>query len=133
MDNPDHTFSPEALRFLGDDQGSLDAEALDLVDSWETSNADRVCDIDRTASTAPEGQYRAPSSQHRAGPWYSTFHASTDQGPRYKRAKFEDPKRRAEVAQVRKEGACIRCRWNKTPVYYIPLDCLFLSMIAHTI
>ena len=116
MDNPDRTFSPEALRLRGAGQGSLDAQALDLVDSWETSNADRFCGIHRIASTAPEVQSRAPSSPHRAAPWYSTFSASTDQGPRYKRAKFEDPERRAEVAQVRKEGACMRCRKNKIPV-----------------
>ena len=116
MNNPDYTFSPEALRFLGDDQGSLDAQALGLIDLGETPNADRFCGIHGTVSTGPEGLYGAPSSQHRAAPWYSTFPASTDQDPRYKRAKFEDPKRRAEVAQVRKEGACMRCRWNKIPV-----------------
>lgn len=116
MDNPDDTCSPEALRLLGADHGSLDAQALDLLDWWETSNADRVCGIHSTASTAPEGQYRAPSSQHGAGPGYSTFPATAGQGTRCKRAKFEDPKRRAEVAQVRKEGACMRCRWNKIPV-----------------
>lgn len=32
-----------------------------------------------------------------------------------KRAKFE-PKRRAEVAELRRRGACLKCRLSKTPV-----------------
>ena len=35
--------------------------------------------------------------------------------PRAKRAKFE-PRRRQQVANVRKKGACMRCRIKKLPV-----------------
>ena len=37
---------------------------------------------------------------------------------RHTRAKFKDPRRRAQVAHIRKAGACMRCRWNKIPVRF---------------
>ena len=50
----------------------------------------------------------------------STFSVAGDQSRERKRAKFTDPKRRGEVAKVRKDGACLRCRWNKIPVCSLP-------------
>ena len=117
MDNFDDTFfSPEALRLLQAKEDHLDAQALDLVSSWETPNPCPPCSMHGTAAAAREGQQRVPRSQKRAGQGYSTFPATNDQGPRHKRSKFGNPERRAEVAKVRKEGACLSCRWNKSSV-----------------
>ena len=115
MDDTNDIFSPEALRLLGTDQGSLDTQALESLDSRESTNTSRVHDVERTASAATEGHDRATSSPHTAASGFSTFYATTVQGPRQERTKFES-KRRVEVAQVRKEGTCMRCRWNKIPV-----------------
>lgn len=117
MDEIDDTFfSSEALRLL-QAKDTLDVQAQDLNSLWRTSNTPVDCGAHGTAATAaPGAQHRVPRSQKRAAPNYSTFPATADQGPRHKRAKFEDPKRRAQVAQVRKEGACLRCRWNKSSV-----------------
>lgn len=112
MDISDFIFSPGALQSFGADEGPPNAQVLESVNSC--SRSDIVCfgSIQRTTSTVPQTpttQYRAPSSYH------STFPASTGQVPRRTRRKFADPKRRAEVAQVRKQGSCMRCHWNKIP------------------
>lgn len=102
MKDRDDIFSSEALRHLRGDQGSLDAQAVDMISSRELSNTARVLS---TLDTVPEGRYSPSRSGQQGAPWHSFFPASTEQGSRHRRAKFEDPKRRAEVAQVRKEGA----------------------------
>lgn len=58
----------------------------------------------------------------------STFHKSLYEfeggpkwgSPRRKRRRF-DPERRKEVSQLRKVGACIRCKLTKSPVRDAPL------------
>ena len=120
MDEPDDTFfSTEALRLLEAHRVPPDAQAPEVISSWDTLVIDRDCGSRSTAAAASDGRKRAPDSPHRAESGYSVFSAASDQGPRHKRGKFEDPKRRAEVAQVRKEGACLRCRWSKSPVRYL--------------
>ncbi|KAL8823162.1 MAG: hypothetical protein Q9191_006119 [Dirinaria sp. TL-2023a] len=115
MDELDDTFfSPEALRLLQPRDSSLDGQQLELAGLWGTSSIGPTCDNHGSAAAALEAQKRAPRSRKRAAPGYSMFPATADRGPSRKRAKLEDPKRRAEVAQVRKEGACLRCRWNKS-------------------
>lgn len=116
MDDYDDIFSPQALRLFQIDQDLLDAQAVTSFNSREGSNANGICDVHRTASLVPDGRHTASSSQHKAAPGVSAFRITTDKGQRHKRAKFEDPKRRAEVAQLRKEGACMKCHWNKTAV-----------------
>ena len=112
----DTFFSTEALRLLETDQSSFDAQTWDTFGPWDTpefSSLDGLYDI---TSISPKAQPRAPKSVKRAAPCYSQFSTFDDQGPKRKRAKFEDPKRRAEVAKLREDGACMRCRWNKIPV-----------------
>ena len=136
MDISDSIFSPGALQLLAANEGPLNAQALELIDSSSTSNTSYFDGIQRTASTAPQvptTQYSAPSSQPTAASFYSTFSASTEQAPRRARKKFENPERRAEVAQVRKQGSCMRCHWNKIPVCQLPSNSFFLSMIAYSL
>ena len=121
MDNPNNNFSPEASRLTRVDQDCSQAKALDLADSWEINIADHIHRIDQTPYRATKEQSSALSPQHGSASWFSTFpvEPSSSENPRRKRAKYEDPKRRAEVAQLRKEGACMRCHLNKTPVWQI--------------
>ena len=116
MDDPEQIFSPEALRLLGEGQGSHDAQVPDSIDSWEKTSVDDFRPAHDTTCPPTEFQIETKNLDQVATVRYSTFPASTDGGPSRKRTKFEDPKRRAEVARIRKEGACIRCRWNKIPV-----------------
>ena len=118
MDEPDNTFfSKEALRLLETDEASLDEQTLGLLSSWDTSVIDSSCGAhSTTAAAAPECQKSVPTLQHSAESAYSIFPTKPDQGQKRKRAKFEDPRRRDEVAQIRKQGACLRCRWTKSPV-----------------
>ena len=116
MSNTNHTFLPEASQLIGADQDCSQVQALDLNDSWETYNAEQIHRIDQTLYRAAKEQCTILNPQQGPASWFSTFSALTNESPRRKRAKYEDPKRRAEVAQLRKEGACMRCHWNKTPV-----------------
>lgn len=110
-------FPPESLRLLRSIQSSVDAGALSSLGSWEPTNVGRSGSIHRNAPEYPLAEYDMGRSQQGVDTWYSTFPTSIHQQPKPKRKKFEDPNRRAEVAQVRKEGACMRCRLNKIPVW----------------
>lgn len=103
MDYLDDNLSSEDLRLLEAYRISLDAVALQ-----GTSHS--------VYGVPFETQHEKPSSLGKAASGYSMFPAAPEQGRKRKRTKFEDPRRRAEVAQVRREGACMRCHRNKIPV-----------------
>ena len=118
MDDVEQIFSPEALRSLFGSQGFGYAQDPDSISFWENPSIDSSHHAHDTTRTPTEVQLKTKNSQKGR----CTFPASGGEGPSHKRAKFQDPRRRAEVAQVRKEGACMRCRWNKIPVCKILED-----------
>lgn len=113
MDIPDDRLSLEDLPLL-----EAYRSAFNAIASQETSHAGPVY------GDPVDSEHENPSSLEKATSGYSMFPAATEQGRKRQRAKFEDPRRRAEVAQVRREGACMRCHWNKIPVCSMPTSCL---------
>ncbi|KAL8742555.1 MAG: hypothetical protein Q9190_004979 [Brigantiaea leucoxantha] len=99
MDNSSDFFSSEALQLIGADLSWLDVQASGWPDSSKGSHSDGDHDVPIISSTVFEGRHKVLSSQPEAVPGTHTFSATTELGPRRKRAKFEDPKRRADVAQ----------------------------------
>ena len=105
MDNASHNYFLGDFWFPGAEQYIFDPQ-----DPHPATASESQHDCRFLQERYPQVGYR------RLEPGYSTFPATEDSGRKHKRTKFEDPKRRNEVAQVRKEGACMRCRWNKIPV-----------------
>ena len=116
MNNTYATSSPEALRSLGSSR--LSSSAL-FVTASEATKVDHplLCHSDMNTSETQNNTYGA----RRKGPTpphgLFTFKVTSDKGRNPKRTKFEDPKRRAEVAQIREEGGCMRCHRKKIPVH----------------
>lgn len=81
----------------------------------DTSNTDQFYE------KPPVNKSKGVVKKHNAIPGCSTLPSATG-GSRRKRAKYEDLKRRDEVALVRREGACMRCRWTKVPVCESSVD-----------
>ena len=132
MDNLEAFFSTEALRLLAQGQGFQDVQDLFSIGYRENPSVDDFhCTHDDTTCAPTEARFEKKDLHLGATLGYSTFLASTDERRSRKRAKFEDPKRRAAVAQVRKEGACMRCRWYKVPVSEILEDLSLASTVLH--
>lgn len=81
------------------------------------------------------GSVVTPQTHHEQHSGSTSFPVNDNR--KRKRAKFDNPERRAAVAQVRKEGACLRCRLNKLsvrhPTFTMPLyhaqQYLFIGMV----
>ena len=102
-------------------QGNPVFESLDVRHSRNPIPANRVHDVDETAPKATEKTDIEPSTGRR-GPLSGclTFPTTIGGGSKRKRAAFEDPVRRAKVAHVRKDCACLRCHIKKLPVRWFP-------------
>ena len=111
MNNTYATSSPEALRSLGSSR--LSSSAL-FVAASEATKVDHplLCHSDMNTSETQNNTGKGLTPPH----GLFTFKVTSDKGRNPKRTKFEDLKRRAEVAQVREEGACMRCHRKKIPV-----------------
>ena len=113
MDSDEQFFSPQALRLLAADN---DADPSAFEDS--------LClFVDPSSLMQHHPQQRPlpkPRSIARGLPGTFTFRIASDVEPKPKRAKFE-PERRMEVANIRKRGACLRCRIMKLPVCFFVL------------
>lgn len=112
---------PESVPLLGPCQGLLDVQAQYLAIS---------CDIEHEDgnSNAPlEGQDKALSSRKKLAPNIQVFPTADGQRKSHQRKKFSDAKRQ-DVAQVRKDGACIRCHLNKIPVRGVFVYSCFCSI-----
>ena len=66
-------------------------------------------ELDETSPEAAPKPCNKPKAGHNAR---KTVPSAVNTVPKLKRAKFE-PKRRQQVANVRKRGACMRCRIKK--------------------
>ena len=69
-------------------------------------------ELDKTSPEAAANSCNKPKAGHNDR---ATVPSAVNTVPKLKRAKFE-PKRRQQVANVRKKGACMRCRIKKLPV-----------------
>ncbi len=67
------------------------------------------------ADAVGEPQYRSRGNHNTRPPGRPIAESAVAVFPKPKRAKFE-PRRRQQVANVRKKGACMRCRIKKLPV-----------------
>ena len=104
----DFAILPEFVASLGPIQ--------DLPDVQEGPSA-TLCNTNHTDSNISVpvgGQDNALSPRKRLAPKILVFPTADGQGKRQRR-RFSDAKRQ-EVAQVRKDGACMRCHLSKTPV-----------------
>jgi hypothetical protein len=103
MDTVDELFSADALRLLED-----------YAQVLSPSGQPQGFIVGHEASSHAESNHQ--QSRKRKGiPGCSTLSLSSTATPKSKRAKFE-PKRKNEVANVRKVGACFRCRQLKISV-----------------
>ncbi len=135
MGDIDDLFSPEALRLLdefindshltSEPSGSLleaDLLALDLPEFLNGSDLNfepsgRSLDAELPLLDVPnqEDSKREPSHKTNQITGYSTLEIPGVTVKNRKRAKF-DERSRQKVANVRKKGACMRCRTLKIPV-----------------
>ena len=124
MESFEDILDLEATLLLEFGQETLAVESLDASYFNNPFQADPVYDPDEATSTTIENVDNEPSSERKElQPACSTFPTTTRQDTKRKRAAFEDPARRAKVAQVRKDSACMRCHIKKIPVRLIPCGC----------
>ncbi|KAL9608518.1 MAG: hypothetical protein Q9167_006657 [Letrouitia subvulpina] len=116
MEDIVNTLSSEDLQLLEAYRSSLDAVALQGA-----SHSGSVHGIPSRA------QHEQPSSLEKAASGYSTFPVATGQGRKRQRAKFEDPRRRAEVAQC----SSTRPYFSREDLDIIQQSC-FVLMEEHT-
>jgi hypothetical protein len=76
-----------------------------------------------------------PAEKRKFEDGLSQFIGINDPGPKRKHRKRFAPDRRKEVDQVRKVGACIRCRITKTKVRnnFLRMSCNFAEIILHLV
>ena len=104
----DFAISPEFVASLGPIQGLPDVQEGHSATLCNTNHTDN------NISVPVGGQDDALSPRKRLAPKILVFPTADGQGKRQRR-KFSDAKRQ-EVAQVRKDGACMRSHLSKTPV-----------------
>lgn len=105
---PDLGVLPELVASPQPVQGLPDLQAGHSATSSNTNHTDS------NISVPLGGQDNAMSPRKRLAPQIIVFPAADGQGKRQRR-RFNDAKRQ-KVAQVRKDGACMRCHLSKTPV-----------------
>ena len=92
-------------------------ESLDGGHADSSIQADRANDVDEAAPKTAENIDIEHSIERRGLPPGCSMFPITIRGEsKRKRAAFEDPARRAKVAHVRKDCACMRCHIKKIPV-----------------
>ena len=150
MESFEDILDLEATLLLEFGQETLAVESLDASYFNNPFQADPVYDPDEATSTTIENVDDEPSSRRKElqsacstfptttienvdnepsserkelQPACSTFPTTTRKDTKRKRAAFDDPDRRAKVAQVRKDSACMRCHIKKIPVRLIPCGC----------
>ena len=105
----DLAIVPEIEAVLGPYQGLLDMQAPNLATACDTQH-------DNGNISGPlRDHVNTPSPRQRLAPNILVFPTTDSQDKKHRRRRFNDTKRQ-EVAQVRKDGACMRCHLNKTPV-----------------
>lgn len=115
MGNEPGFFSPAALQLLAqiNNHPLHSSERLDV----DTINEIFSSSTGEDVVVAPSTKVKRKNSENTnlALPGCSVFSFGPPQDERRKRSRFE-PKRRVEVRNVRKQGACFRCRVTKCPV-----------------
>ena len=104
----DFAILPEFVTSLGPIQGLPDVQERQSATLCNTNHTDS------NISVPVGGQDNALSPRKRLAPKILVFPTADGQGKRQRR-RFSDAKRQ-EVAQVRKDGACMRCHLSKTSV-----------------
>lgn len=121
MESFEDIFDLEAILLHGFGQGNPVFESLDVGHANNSIQADRVRDVDEATSKTTENiDIELSTGRRGLPPGCSTFPTTIRGESKPKRAAFEDPGRRAEVAHVRKDSACMRCHVKKIPVRLIP-------------
>ena len=98
---------PSSVPLLGLDQSLLNGRTPYYLADSHTEHA---------VSASSEDRPGVPSVRKRPAPEIVIFPAADDQQQKNCRRKKFDPTKRQKVAQVRKDGACMRCHFNKSPV-----------------
>lgn len=119
MDSFEDIFDLEAnlLHEFGQENPAF--ESLDVGHADNSIQANRAHDVDEAASKTTEN-IELSTVRRGLPPGCSTFPTTIRGESKRKRAAFEDPARRAKVAHVRKDSACMRCHIKKIPVRLIP-------------
>ena len=116
MDSRNEFISPAALKLLEDFHPSvfLSNDLQEQVTADITLESDALDQSYALFRSRSESRTREVSQNvDLCSPFPPSTSVSSE--PTHKRAIF-DPKRRAEVARVRRKGACMRCRLSKSPV-----------------